>query len=259
MNIYKNGQGIEWTHSPGTVAGATLNPLAGCFHNCSWMMPGGEMVSCYAEAMADRFKYRYPDGFQHQYWFPERLEKPAKKKEPHGIFLGSMADMFGQWVPGFQINAVLDMCKDTPQHTYFTLTKNPKRYWDFNLPLNVWAGCSLPGGILLQRENAATVMMAYLSYMYHVRATVRWLSLEPLWFDVAATLRRWVESGLSLPTDWMVIGAGSNGNKLYQPKPEWVQGLVDFGIEHNIPVFMKQNLDWPERFEQFPDVEVCDE
>ena len=252
MNIYKNGQGIEWTSIPGVVAGASLNPVAGCFHNCAWRMPGGEMVSCYAEAMADRFNGHYPDGFQHRYWYPERLKEPAKKKKPHGIFLGSMADMFGQWVNGFQIQAVLKMCWNTPQHTYFTLTKNPRRYLDFSLPDNVWAGCSLPGGPLLQQRHADSAMMVYLRYMYDVRATVRWLSLEPLWFDVAATLRRWVESGLHLPCDWMVIGAGSNGNKLYQPKPEWVQALVDFGIEYNIPVFMKKNLNWPERLEQFP-------
>ncbi len=253
MNVYKNGKGIEWTHLPGTVAGATLNPVAGCFHNCSWMMPDGEMVSCYAEAMADRSKYRYQHGFQHRYWFPERLKEPAKKKNPHGIFLGSMADMFGQWVNANQIHAVLDMCKDTMWHTYFCLTKNPRRYLDFNFPSNVWVGCSLPGDPLLQEQHAHNAMMVYLRYMYDVVATVRWFSLEPLWFDVAAVLRRWLESGLSLPLDWCVIGAASNGNKLYQPKPEWVQGLVELCAEHNIPVFMKKNLDWPQRLEQFPD------
>ena len=211
------------------------------------------MVTCYAESMADRFNSHYPHGFQHCYWHPDRLEEPAKKTAPHGIFLGSMADMFGQWVNAFQIQAVLKMCIDTQQHTYFTLTKNPRRYLDFNLPGNVWAGCSLPsGGPLSNHILGNDGMMVYLRCMFDVCATVRWFSLEPLWFDVAATLRRWIEYGLQLPMDWIVIGAGSNGTKLYQPKPEWVQGLVDFGSDHNIPIFMKRNLEWSERLEQFP-------
>ena len=254
MNIYKNGHGIEWTHAPGTVAGASLNPVAGCFHDCSWEMPGGDVVGCYAEAMASRFRNKYADGFQARYWYPERLEEPVKKKEPHGIFLGSMADMFGQWVPAYQIHEVIHVCKDTPQHTYFTLTKNPRRYLDFNLPDNVWAGCSLPGGKRRRKRDPEKEMMQYLSLMQDVRATVRWFSLEPLWFDVTAVLRRWLEEGLSLPMDWVVIGAASNGRKLYQPKQEWVQGLVDLCAKQNIPIFMKKNLDWWERMEQFPDI-----
>lgn len=259
MNIYKpdangNATGIEWTKAPGCVAGATSNPIAGCYHNCLWRMPGGEIVSCYAEGIADRFHSEtvYPDGFQARYWHPERLKEPAKKKAPHGIFLGSMADMFGQWVDAYQINAVLEMCTDTPQHTYFTLTKNPRRYLDFSLPDNVWAGCSLPGGALMQQQHAHNAMMVYLRYMYDVRAKVRWFSFEPLWFDVAATLRRWVESGLSLPMDWMVIGAASNGPKTYQPDPAWVQGLLDFADANNVPVFMKKNLEWNDRRVEFP-------
>ncbi len=258
MNIYKpdeNGDatGIEWTMLPGTVAGASLNPIAGCYHNCMWEMPGGDVVSCYAEAMADRFKNHYKHGFQHPYWYPERLEEPGKKIDPHGIFLGSMADMFGQWVAAYQIHDVLNMCTDTPQHTYFTLTKNPRRYNDFDLPKNVWAGCSLPGGPLMQNQDAHSAMMVYLRHMLDVKATVRWFSLEPLWFDVAATLRRWIESGLPLPIDWLVIGAASNGQKLYQPKEEWVQGLIYLCAEQGIPIFMKKNLDWWERAQQFPD------
>ncbi len=52
----------------------------------------------------------------------------------------------------------------------------------------------------------------------------------------------------------MVIGAGSKGAKLYQPKPEWVQGVLDFCDEYHVPVFMKHNLDWPERRMEWPEI-----
>lgn len=256
LNIYKPGSGIEWTNPPGTVAGASWNPIAGCFHNCVFRMPCGAVCGCYAETIANRFHSDkvYPHGFRHNYWHPERLDAPKRKKEPHGIFIGSMADIFGQWVNGFQINEVFDVCRDTPQHTYFTLTKNPQRMRDFSIPGNVWAGCSLPGGKLISELNAQKKMFGYLFTMLEVSASVRWLSLEPLWFDVADVIKTWVESGLSLPFEWVVIGAASKGTKLYQPKPEWVQGLLDLFDEHNVPVFMKHNLDWPERRMDWPEV-----
>lgn len=254
MNIYKNGKGIEWTHVPGTVAGASLNPTAGCFHGCLWEMPDGDVAGCYAEGLASRFGNRYPHGFAHHYWHPDRLLEPAKKKEPHGIFIGSMADVYGHWVEGWQIDAILDMCMEADWHTFLTLTKNPMRMLDFWMSDNVWAGCSLPGGPLLAERNAHNAMMVYLRYMHDLWATVRWFSFEPLWFDVATTLRNWLESGLSLPMEWAVIGAASKGAKLYQPRSEWVQGLLDVCDEHEIPVFMKHNLHWPERRMEFPDV-----
>jgi protein gp37 len=261
MNICKpdnngNATGIEWTKAPGTVAGATLNPVTGCHHRCKWEMPDGVVISCYAEAMANRFNRdkRYEHGFQHNYWHPERLNDPQKKSEPHGIFIGSMSDLFGQWVNAFQIHAVLDMCRETPQHIYFTLTKNPRRMIDFDLPENIWAGCSLPGGSLSRHRDPVQKMIKSLGYLDAVAATVRWVSLEPLWFDVAEVFRRYVESGLSLPIDWMVIGAGSDGRKVYQPEPEWVEGLLDVAARFDIPVFMKKNIDWSFRLKDFPEV-----
>lgn len=253
MNIYKVGQGIEWTNPPGTVAGSSLNPTAGCKHHCMWEMPGGAVVSCYAEDLAGRFNNHYPHGFHHHYWHPERLLEPGKKKTPHGIFVGSMADIYGHWVPVEQIEAILKMCRDCPQHTFFTLTKNPGRMQYFDMPENVWAGCSLPGGPLIPVSNAYSAMMVYLQYMHIVEATVRWLSLEPLWFNVGDCLRWWIENGLSLPFEWVVIGAASKGARFYQPLDWWVQGILDVCDEVGIPVFMKHNLDWPERRMEFPD------
>lgn len=258
LNKYKDGHGIEWTKIPDVdnpgefLPGASWNPTNGCLHCCVFNMPDGAMIGCYAGALANRFNGQYPHGFAHHYWHPARLDDPVKEKKPHGIFLGSMADVWGRWVTIDQIDQILKVCRDTQQHTYFTLTKNPRRMLTFNLPENVWAGCSLPGGPLLPRANAYHAMRTYLRYMLDVKATVRWLSLEPLWFDVAEVLRDWVECGFPLPIDWMVIGAGSDGNRLHQPEPEWVQGLIDFCDANDVPVFMKNNLAWTARMMQFP-------
>nr|WP_319775978.1 DUF5131 family protein [uncultured Sphaerochaeta sp.] len=130
---------IEWCDS-------TWNPVTGCLHGCNY---------CYAKKIAERFgkdlspagcgiaerrepmyhetkngKWAiapYPFGFRptfHRY----RLGEPQKIKNPQRIFVVSMGDLFGDWVPDHWITEVFDACKKAPQHKYMFLTKNPKRY-----------------------------------------------------------------------------------------------------------------------------------
>ena len=90
----------------------------------------------------------YPFGFEptlHRY----RLEQPKKWTEPRTIFVGSMADLFGDFIPDEWIEEVFAACGKAPQHRYLFLTKNPKRYVELyekgKLPLteNMWYGVSV--------------------------------------------------------------------------------------------------------------------
>lgn len=104
---------IEW-------ADMTWNPVTGCKHGCPY---------CYARKIAERFKgsKAWPQGFEPMFHI-ERLIDPALMKKPQTIFVCSMADLFGDWVPDSWIRAVMDFCDKAPRHTYIFLTKNPKRY-----------------------------------------------------------------------------------------------------------------------------------
>ena len=116
----------------------TWNPVTGCLHECEY---------CYARKQAKRFssivgipngkihdlpinftyKCKYPYGFDptfHRY----RLDEPSQVKTPSTIFVCSMADLFGEWVPDEWIQKIFEACADAPQHRYLFLTKNPKRY-----------------------------------------------------------------------------------------------------------------------------------
>ena len=151
---------IEW-------ADATWNPVTGCLHGCEY---------CYARTMVNRFampgagvganvvgfvldeKFKsgcgkaepYPFGFMptlHRY----RLGIPDRWKKPRTIFVCSMADLFGDWVPDEWIAEVLAACANAPQHRYLFLTKNPKRYVELYakaiLPVgtNFWYGSTSTG------------------------------------------------------------------------------------------------------------------
>jgi len=259
VNKQKAPKGIEWTRINGRP-GYTWNPTGGCLHGCTWRMPDGSVAECYAKTVAERLATKaYPQGFEHHYWRPDELEAPLKVKTPSGIFVGSMADLFGHWVPAEQIWEVYDVMAQAHWHIFQVLSKYPIRLPEFNrYPDNVWTGVSLPAGHLLKPEGAERALWAYLNHMTKIKAKVRFMSIEPLWFDAAWVFERWVEEANDqLPFEWAIIGAASNGNKTYQPKREWVEHLLEVLDAAGIPVFFKGNLEWPaeEWRAEFPEVQ----
>ncbi len=247
MNKQKKGTGIEWTMPYGRT-GYTWNPVFGCKHDCTWTMPDGTHIECYAATIANRFGMDFK-----QYTFKEHiLNDPLRLKKPSCIFVGSMADLFGHWVPGEDIKRVLDVMRKADWHIFQTLSKYPIRLAQFNpYPDNVWVGVSLPMG-RLSRKSAARALAVYLKHLSRVQARVRFMSIEPLWFNAAPVFRKWFETYGELPLQWAIIGAASNGRRTYQPDRNWVDQLVAFLKSVGVPVFMKNNLKWTPRLTEFP-------
>lgn len=240
-------RGIEWTDW-------TWNPTAGCMHGCTWKMPDGSIAECYAKKIAEGLaRAAYPQGFEHHYWRQHVLYEPLKEPNPSKIFVGSMADLFGHWVPQEQIQQVLEVMRRADWHTFQTLSKYPIRLPEFNpFPANVWVGVSLPAGHLISQEGAARALKAYLNPMTRIQASVRFMSIEPLWFDAGRVFKQWGEENGDLPFEWVIIGAATNGPKTYQPDPGWVTNLLDVLDAQQIPVFFKGNLQWSPWREGFP-------
>jgi protein gp37 len=134
---------IEWTDY-------TWNPITGCKHGCPY---------CYARKIAERFRggKAWPNGFDPMF-HPERMNDPQNMTKPQTIFVCSMADLFGGWIPDGWIHTVFMSMLRAPQHTYILLTKNPKRaghclidnfyqfgvkYWPSQIPQNWWVGASV--------------------------------------------------------------------------------------------------------------------
>ncbi len=240
----KQTPGIEWTHVWGRP-GYTWNVAAGCRHYCQWVMPDGTLIRCYAEGVAEGVARKaYPEGFAHSYWHPERLEEPLKLREPAGIFLDSMSDLMGVWVRKPQIEAVLDVCRRTPQHVYFLLTKNAPRLLQFDFPPNVWVGVSMPpsfmNGRRLEQHQQVRMLWKGLEVLQNLsfeKGLVTWTSFEPLSWDVSGYVAAFPSA-----LDWAVIGAASNGQRLYQPEFYDVKSLVDVLDEMQVPMFFKGNL-----------------
>lgn len=240
-----NGRGIEWCDY-------TWNPVRGCQHGCRWIMPDGSIAECYAETIAERVAQKaYPSGFEHHYWNPQNLKEPLKLKTPSRIFLDSMSDLMGHWVPEEQIEAVLDICRQADWHTFQLLTKNAPRLKEFSFPSNVWVGVSVPPSMMFGRRLSVLqqkrMLERTLKVLKDVNVPIKWLSIEPLSFDVAPLLG---DSDIQ----WAVIGAATNGRKTYQPRPEWVQNVLDVLDSQTTKVFFKGNLQWTPWREEFPEI-----
>lgn len=227
-------RGIEWCSH-------TWNVVQGCQHKCEWDMPDGSRAECYAKTIADKFRSDkfMPEGFEAHYFHPDRLDEPLKLKTPAKIFLDSFSDLMGHWVPDEQIEAVLDICRRAPQHTFQLLTKNAPRLLQFDFPPNVWVGVSAPPSVMfskpLSERQQIAMVLKQMDVLTQLRGNVRWMSVEPLSFNIAPHL-----DGTAL--DWLVIGAASNGPRTYQPEDVWVEHVLSFASTYRIPVFFKGNL-----------------
>lgn len=245
-----NRSKIEWCDH-------TWNPITGCRHDCPY---------CYARRMAARFSgdvrlnlmanrdyamvsaadggeelyvleslmmneagnpLVYPFGFSptlHRY----RMDHPGKLKMGNNIFVGAMTDVFGDWVPDGWIKEIFAACQEYPIHNYLFLTKNPERYGRCDaagmLPMrgNMWYGSTLT-----RPEDRFFKSDAHHTF---------W-SIEP----IHAPFRIQEMDGAS--PDWIIIGAETGRHKgKIVPQKEWIDDIVEWCDESNVPVFMKDSL-----------------
>ncbi len=255
-NPKTGARGIEWCDE-------TRNVFGGCIHRCRWLMPDGSMAMCYAEDLAENglAKGGYPHGFENHYYREKNLGPLVAGREPQLIFMDSMSDLFGNWVPDDQLEKVLRAMGTAPRHTYQSLTKAPgrlKKYMHL-FPRNLWVGVSSPpdyfmpakghvedfDGLAMKPANPMPehakirFLQNTLSILKDVKAAtgnITWMSWEPVSWDMAPHIT------VDMMPDWVIIGAASKGKKYYQPLPEHIAPLLDLCDAAGTAVFFKGNI-----------------
>lgn len=226
---------IDWCDS-------SWNPVTGCLHGCEY---------CYARRITERFGWKtdrqihvidepqknmignicpYPYGFAPTF-HRHRLEVPQKWKEPRTIFVCSMADLFGSWVPDSWIKEVFDACRDAPQHRYLFLTKNPDRYNDLArkgmLPMKHWYGYSATRQDMLWRFKHAE----------YCEVKNLFVSIEPILEPMHPGFCSHV------PADWVIIGAETGNRKgKVIPEKKWIDDILMECEYSGRPIFMKESI-----------------
>lgn len=246
---------IDWCDS-------TWNPVTGCLHGCEY---------CYARKIAERFgtlfkgdilpedegleffpdsperfieldePFRGDSGMIEPYpanFYPTfhryKLDEPQKWKKGRNIFVCSMADLFGKWVPDSWIEEVFKACGKAPQHNYLFLTKNPKRYGEYGVKpytakgvFNLWYGMSVTN----DDEFHKTYLLPEYCHTF--------ISIEPILEDLNI-----VEGDLRFQClDWVIVGAETGRRKgKVIPKRKWIEDIVSECRKADITVFMKSSL-----------------
>lgn len=214
----------------------------------------------------------YPFGFEptfHRY----RLDEPQRWKNPRNIFVCSMADLFGEWVPDEWIKQVFEACEAAPQHRYLFLTKNPARFGSINgwnhrhnnefAKDNMWFGTTITRQYELNRMlklpygNAHTFLSVepILERIdidhYLPTSDARWRCSYCGHYAInyanhcgsCSHIGGYSGSFRKQPVNWIILGAESGNRKdKVVPRREWIDNIVQICDERNIPVFMKESL-----------------
>ena len=218
-----NKTAIEWCD-------LTWNPVTGCNHGCPY---------CYARKIAERFKgsKAWPRGFEPTF-HKERLGQAVAAKRPSTVFVCSVADLFGEWVPTYWIQAVMTEAAIGHQHTYIFLTKNPDRYQ----PLSV---DPLVGGWMNRRPNwwfGTTITgKGDMPRLWSLQASDlpnRFISFEPLLENLGDMDLTGIRQ--------VIVGAQTNPSIV--PSGDAIRSVVVAAKEAGANVFFKdsmQTVSWP--------------
>lgn len=237
--IHVNGdKGFNSTNENVEWALWTWNPVTGCLHDCPY---------CYARDIAKRF-YSHLGAEDERFQpalYPERLNAPYITNQPDlssiddpvkrlgnkNVFVCSMADLFGKWVPKQWIDAVLNQVRNNPQWNFLFLTKFPIRMAEFEYPDNAWIGTTVDRQWAVDRAEKAFAKVRDTGYN-----GIAWLSCEPM-------MERLEFSRLDM-FDWVVVGGSSKSTRTPEFKPpiEWTINLYNQAKAYDLPVYMKTNL-----------------
>jgi protein gp37 len=260
---------IEWVRNSDGTQGYVWNPVRGCLHNCSY---------CYGK----RIDKRFGDGSFTPTFHPERLQEPLKVKKPSRIFVGSMADLFGDWEwkdnnaiykhSSEEVKAsVIDIAYRCPHHTFIFLTKNPRGMQGIDFPDNCWCGTSVENQEKaderipeLLKVNCKTLFVSYepalgsVDFSRIVLGNNVWVNAvtgDCKTYSPFGGLKTMESSWRRL--DWLIIGA-QTGPGAIKPHHAWISGAINQAGNANIPVFVKDNVNWFSKIQEWPEgVKSC--
>jgi len=208
----------------------TWNPAIGCKNHCEY---------CYARKIAERF------GFVKNWDIPEWKESNFDKRfplKPQKIFIGSMSE-----IRFWKMDWILKTFKKIegyPYHIFQFLTKYPYIFNRLEFPAKSWLGFT----VTMNKDLASGI--SHIKKLKDFNLTGKYLyftSIEPI-------LER-IDPLDLIFLDWVILGAETGNRKgRIIPKKEWIESIVDFCRDNDIPIYLKDSLKniYPGVIKEFP-------
>jgi protein gp37 len=228
-------------------------------HFCRKVSPG--CLHCYSETQNQSDYFSFASKLPYAGKAPESLmfddavmEKLLRMRSSKKVFLCSMTDLFGDWVPDEWIDKAFAYMVLSRQHTFQILTKRPERMesyfhgsqkriadaaialakklgWtkskyefceefdSYSVFTNIWLGCSVENQEMADRR---------IPHLLKTPAAVRFLSCEPLLekVDISPYLHdHFWKKGSPTGVNWVIIG-GESGSKSRPCQLDWIESIV---------------------------------
>jgi DNA repair photolyase len=204
----------------------TWNPLAGeCPHKCVGCYVGGKIAPWLSRMGNDKYVGE-----------PRLVEEEFKTKlvVPDGyvVFVQSCGDLFAYEIDKTWIWQVLNYISKFPQTTFLLQTKNPERFFDFNIPQNCILGTTIETNRDYGLTKAPTPKERYhVFFMLNNNRDIEgrkiyrlMVSIEPVMDFDLDTLVFWMQE---IDPEFVSIGADSGGNNLSEPSPAKLKELLE--------------------------------
>lgn len=231
----------DWTGNPIGIKGSKAN-------YCIKISPGCK--HCYAEIMSRRLAaisgdtgwapYKVMDVPPEMELRHKVLQEWRKMKKPRKIFVGSMTDLFADFVEDTWIYEILDTMIVCPHITFQILTKRAERMrtlikeyciWTniVQLPPNIWCGVSAENQEYADKR---------IPHLLDTKCSVRFLSCEPLLGPLQ------LQSYLYQHEIHQVIVGGESGFEARHTHPGWLKFIQMQCKASCVPFFFKQWGNW---------------
>ena len=213
MSLNKSvGNMYEWvTH--------TWNPVKGCKFDCRY---------CYIKS---RKNYSLNPRFSEH-------EMKTHLGKSNFIFIGSMCDLFGDWIHSEWIKKVIRRCL-LFDNNYLFQSKNPRRFIEF---LQIFPEKTILGTTIETNRGTGHISKAPSTYE---RAYV----MQNIGFDKEVTIEPILDFDVDdlvlmindIKPKFVAIGADSKGHNLDEPSPQKIEVLIK-ELEKTTVVKLKKNL-----------------
>jgi protein gp37 len=258
---------IEWTNASWNPIRARGDGQLGW--HCEKVSPG--CTHCYAERLNGRLgtglTYSAPNRPMVKLFLDAKiLAAPLRWRKPRKIFVCSMTDLFGEWVPDEWIDRIFAVMALAPQHTFQVLTKRARRMREwFARRGPVYGDASdfvmfaredfmpAPGTVRIMQWPLANVWLGIsaedqqrlnerVPHLLATPAAVRFVSAEPLLGPLDFSFHFGLASNhddLRGLLNWLIVG-GESGPGARPMDIAWARDIVRQCREAGVACFVKQ-------------------